>query len=211
MDARGTTMILPTGNNPINRSDDPRPPRGFTLIELILVMAILTIAVALVTPILSRFFGGRGLESEVNRFVALTRYGQSRAVSEGVPMMLWVDVRNGSYGLKQEPGYTDNDPKAVEYTVAEDLKIDIAKPNAVAPIAKSQTARVANGQGTRGGSKLPAIHFSPDGTVISATSVTGVSIQQGGNAPVWIGPSANRLSYEVQDQKNIIANANLRR
>jgi len=173
-------------------------------------MAILTIAVALITPVLSRFFGGRSVDSEVGRFVALTRYGQSRAVSEGVPTMLWIDVRNGSYGLKQEIGYTDNDPKAVEYTIADDLKIDIAKANAIAPVAKSQTARVANGQGTRAGNKLPAIHFSPEGTIISATSVTGVSIQQGDNAPVWIGPSANRLSYEVQDQKTISANANLR-
>ena len=208
MGALGPTMILRIGNHPNN---DPRPSRAFTLIELILVMAILTIAVALVTPILSRFFGGRGLESEVNRFVALTRYGQSRAVSEGVPMMLWIDVRNGSYGLKQEPGYTDNDPKAVEYTIAEDLKIDIAKANVIARVAKSQTARVANGQGTRSGNKLSAIHFSPEGTIVSATSVSGISIQQGDNRPVWIGPSANRLSYEVQDQKTITANANLRR
>ncbi|HEX4643983.1 MAG TPA: prepilin-type N-terminal cleavage/methylation domain-containing protein, partial [Verrucomicrobiae bacterium] len=105
-------MTSQTGNNPISRSNDARPRRAFTLIELILVMAVLTIAVALVTPILSRFFGGRSVDSEVSRFVALTRYGQSRAVSEGVPMMLWIDVRNGSYGLKQETGYTDNDPKA---------------------------------------------------------------------------------------------------
>jgi prepilin-type N-terminal cleavage/methylation domain-containing protein len=204
-------MISPTGNNPISRSSEPRSPQAFTLIELILVMAVLTIAVALITPVLSRFFGGRSVDSEVNRFVALTRYGQSRAVSEGVPMMLWIDVRNGSYGLKQEPGYTENDPKAVEYTVAEDLKIDIARANAVARVAKSQTARVVNGQGTRAGNKLPAIHFSPEGTIVSATSVTGVSIQQGDNSPVWIGPSASRLSYEVQDQKTIIANAILRR
>lgn len=211
MDDREATMISPTGNNPISRSSEPRSPQAFTLIELILVMAVLTIAVALITPVLSRFFGGRSVDSEVNRFVALTRYGQSRAVSEGVPMMLWIDVRNGSYGLKQEPGYTENDPKAVEYTVAEDLKIDIARANAVARVAKSQTARVVNGQGTRAGNKLPAIHFSPEGTIVSATSVTGVSIQQGDNSPVWIGPSASRLSYEVQDQKTIIANAILRR
>lgn len=203
-------MILRTGNNPIRRSNDPRHPPAFTLIELILVMAILTITVALVTPVLTRFFGGRGLDSEVSRFIALTHYGQSRAVSEGVPMMLWIDVRNGSYGLKQEPGYTDNDPKAVEYIVPEDLKIDVAKANAVMPIARSQTARVINGQGARSGNKTAAIHFSPEGTIISATSIAGVSIQQGDSRPVWIGPSANRLSYEVQDQKTITANAIVR-
>jgi prepilin-type N-terminal cleavage/methylation domain-containing protein len=211
MDDPEMKMILRIGNNPIRKSNDPRSSRAFTLIELILVMAILTIAVALVTPILSRFFGGRSVESEVTRFVALTRHGQSRAVSEGVPMMLWIDVRNGSYGLKQEPGYTDSDPKADEYTVAEGIKIDIAKANPVTRIAKSQTARVANGQGTRAGNKLPAVHFSPDGTIVSAMSVAGISFQEGDNSPVWIGPSASRLTYEVQDQKTITANAIARR
>src|SRR6185295_17984721 len=55
---------------------------GFTLIELILVMAILTIAVSITAPALSNFFHGRTLDSEARRMLALTRQGQSRAVSE---------------------------------------------------------------------------------------------------------------------------------
>src|SRR6266850_7624427 len=71
---------------------------GFTLIELILVMSLLIIAVGLSFPALQDFFRGRGLDSEARRFLSLVRYGQSRAVSEGIPMLLWVDAREGTYG-----------------------------------------------------------------------------------------------------------------
>src|SRR5437667_3469223 len=62
--------------------------RAFTLIELILVMALLVIVMAVSAPALSNFFRGRTLDSEARCFMSLTRYGQSRAVSEGIPMVL---------------------------------------------------------------------------------------------------------------------------
>lgn len=181
--------------------------QAFTLIELILVMALLVITISLVTPTVSKFFDGRTLDSEVGQFLALTHYGQSRAVSEGVPMILWIDTIKQAYGLKQEPGYADSDPKSVEYKLDSKLKIDFAKGLPVASIANSQTGRILNGQAGQTPGKLPAIHFSPEGTIVRATSVTGVSFQEGKQPAIWIGPSANQLSYEVQDQNTILANA----
>src|SRR5512135_2984890 len=78
---------------------------AFTLIELILVMAILTMAVAVTAPVLSHFFRGRALDSEARRLLSLTRDGQSRAVSEGVPVDLWINAEQASYGLEVEPSY----------------------------------------------------------------------------------------------------------
>src|SRR5689334_18148384 len=63
-----------------SRSVHWRPKRAFTLIELILVMALLAIVMAVSAPALSNFMRGRTLDSEARRFVSLTRYGQSRAV-----------------------------------------------------------------------------------------------------------------------------------
>jgi type II secretion system protein H len=62
--------------------------RAFTLIELILVMTILLVVMAVAFPSLRGFFRGRNLDSEARRILALTRYGQSRAVAEGVPVVL---------------------------------------------------------------------------------------------------------------------------
>src|SRR5262245_158113 len=87
---------------------------AFTLIELILVMTVLTIAVSLTAPALANFFRGRSLDSEARKLLALTRFGQSRAVSEGIPMELWLDATRGAYGLEAEPSYETTDPKAQE-------------------------------------------------------------------------------------------------
>src|SRR5207249_1124035 len=73
--------------------------RAFTLIELILVMALLAVVLAISAPSLSRFFRSRSLDSEARRFMALTRAAQSRAVSEGVPMVLWLATKEHAYGL----------------------------------------------------------------------------------------------------------------
>ena len=86
---------------------------AITLIELTLVMALLLIVFGVALPSLKGFFRGRSLDSEARRFLSLTRYGQSRAVSEGVPMILWMRPRQGTYGLEQEPGYSEVDRKAV--------------------------------------------------------------------------------------------------
>src|SRR5262245_45532100 len=113
-------MTLRTGNYR-TRSDNGRQLAAFTLVELILVMAILMIVLGVACPSLLDFFCGRNLDSEARRFLSLTRYGQSRAVSEGVPMLLWVSPRDGMYGLQTQPGYTDTDPKAVEFNLDKDL------------------------------------------------------------------------------------------
>src|SRR6184192_239420 len=72
------------------------PLSAFTLIELILVMTILTIAISVTAPALANFFRGRSLDSEARRLLALTRQGQSRAVSEGLPMELWIDASHSA-------------------------------------------------------------------------------------------------------------------
>src|SRR5262245_60257146 len=75
---------------------------AFTLIELILVMAILTIAVSITAPALANFFHGRVLDSEARRLLAATRAAQSRAISEGVPVSLWFDSSQNEYGIEAD-------------------------------------------------------------------------------------------------------------
>jgi Tfp pilus assembly protein FimT len=148
-----------------------------------LVLMLLIIVVSLIVPSLEKFFGGRTLDAEVRQFVSLTHYAQSRAVSEGVPMVLWVDPAARTYGLEQEAGYNDGDPKAVDYSLGEGVTMSLG--NNASKVTK------------RG--KLTGLHFSPDGNVITATSVAGVSFQSGKDTPVWVMPSANGLSYEVHN------------
>jgi type II secretory pathway pseudopilin PulG len=83
----------------------PRQPSAFSLLELVVVMVLLTTAVALLMPNVSGFFRGRRLDDEARRLWALTRYAQEVAIAQAVPVAVWVDPQTGEYGLEAEPGY----------------------------------------------------------------------------------------------------------
>src|SRR5690349_9721534 len=93
----GQVCNLPAGGSP------PRLPangaRAFTLVELILVLVLLAITASLVGTNMGSFFRGRALNFEARRMLSLAHYAQSRAVSEGVPMVLWVNPSTATYGL----------------------------------------------------------------------------------------------------------------
>ena len=166
--------------------------RGFTLIEMILVMALLVVVLSYAAPSLSHFFRGRNLDSEARRFLALTRYGQSRAVAEGIPMWLWVNPNLGRYGLKAQTGYaTDQDRKAKEFQVAQDLQLDVSL--ATVTLQTNFWTLAPRVKVNEWG-----IWFLPDG-FISDTSLNRILLRETrANDAVWIVQSANRLQYEIQ-------------
>src|SRR5438045_7956153 len=97
--------------------------KAFTLIELILVMTILAIAVSITAPALASFFRARTLDSEARRLLSLTRQGQSRAASEGVPMDLWIDSQQKKFGLEADASF-GTDPKPIELTIDPGMQIE---------------------------------------------------------------------------------------
>ncbi len=197
--ARGTRDACDTaGETPALRSarlrravpqDSGLLSRAFTLVELILVMAMLMIVLGVAFPSLQGFFRGRNLDSEARRFLSLTRYGQSRAVSEGVPMLLWVSSRDRMYGLQVQTGYTDLDQKAVEFNLDKDVEVEAITPQVT---LRGQAAQLSlPGMGV-----VPAIRFTPDG-FIGETSIESIVFRQGNEDQIWITQSTNRLRYEI--------------
>src|ERR1039458_7370732 len=98
---------------------------AFTLIELILVLALLVIITSIAAPAMSRFIRGRALDSEARRLIALMHAAQSRAVSEGMPMMLWADEKAGGYGVEAETSGQNGDTKAAELTVDSAFRMSV--------------------------------------------------------------------------------------
>ncbi|MEI6392200.1 MAG: prepilin-type N-terminal cleavage/methylation domain-containing protein [Verrucomicrobiota bacterium] len=176
--------------------------RGFTLIELILVMALLTIVISLTAPKLSRFFHGRTLDSEARRLLALTRSGQSRAVSEGVPMDLWVDAGQGTFGLEAEPSYETSDPKAVDFTLDSGLQLEVVNKTVVAPANTMNRGRQASIASTPRvnlvHASLPTIRFLPDGS-ISESSPQMLHLTSGDGGSLWLAQSRDALNYEIRN------------
>ena len=182
---------------PSGRWQERRRCRGaFTLIELILVMALLAIVLAISAPSLSRFFRSRSLDSEARRFMALTRAAQSRAVSEGVPMVVWLETQSRSYGLNADKSFVENDSKAESFSVDDSLVVEVR--HSADAIAASQASQFKNEKLDTG--NLYTLRFNPDGFV-SASSPEVVVFRQKDNAELWVAQSRNHLNYEIQAGK----------
>jgi len=149
---------------------------------MVLVMALLVAAVSVSAPMLSSFFRGRTLDSEARRLLSLTHAGQSRAISEGRPMLLWVDVSEQAYGLEQETAAQTSDPKAESFSTAEYLRLDAVNGPPVAV----------------GNRRLPAIRFLPDGS-IDESSPSALRIVGADGSTLWLVEAANHLGYEIQN------------
>jgi len=176
-----------------------RRSQGFTLIELILVMVLLAVVIAISAPSLSRFFRSRGLESEARRFMALTRHAQSRAVSEGVPMVLWLETKQRAYGLRADKSFVqEEDPQAQQFAVDETLQVEVRLSSDA--LSASQRSQFKNEKRTTSG--LYTLRFNPDGFV-SASSPEVVAFRQKDNGELWVAQSRNRLNYEIQVSKQI--------
>ena len=167
----------------IQRFNDSTHRSAFTLVELILVLALLVIATSLAAPALSNFVRGRALDSEARRLAALMHAGQSRAVSEGMPMMLWIDEKTGNYGLEAETSGQNGDPKAENLTLDSTLQIAVQNVGAATPV----TFR-----------NLPALRFLADGTV-DENSPQVLKMTDSAGFSRWLGLNSGRTGYEIRD------------
>jgi type II secretion system protein H len=197
-------MTSRTGNRRSERRTAPAA-RAFTLVELLLVMAILVVVVGLALPSLGGFFRGRTVDSEARRLLALMRQAQSRAVFEGVPMRLWVDGKSRCYGLEEEPGYSDLDTKAVEFTVHEDLGLEFTNPKPAPLTTASATAKEAAkailARSRSPHRTLPAIRFLPDGS-LDENSPPALRVYDRNGGELWLSQAEDRLNYEIRSRTN---------
>jgi type II secretion system protein H len=160
-----------------------RGRRAFTLIELMLVLALLVIVTSLAAPAMANFIRGRAMDSEARRLFALMHAAQSRAVSEGMPMMLWVDEKQYAYGLSAETTGLAGDPNAENLTVDSTLQITVLTVGLNAPTTFKN---------------LPAIRFLADGTVDENSPQT-LQLTDSAGVSRWLIESRNHTGYEISD------------
>lgn len=158
---------------------------GFTLIELILIMALLVIITSIAAPAMANFVRGRALDSEARRLYALMHAAQSRAVSEGMPMMLWVDQKQGRYGLSEETPGKNGDPDAENLSVDSTLEIAVLNTGPGTPTTFNN---------------VPAIKFLPDGT-IDENSPQTLQLTDANGFSRWLTETRERTGYDVNDTK----------
>jgi Tfp pilus assembly protein FimT len=134
---------------------------------------------------MANFIRGRALDAEARRLMALMHAGQSRAVSEGMPMVLWLDEKQGAYGLQAETTGQTGDPKAETLSVDSTLQIAVLNAGLGAPTTFNN---------------LPAIRFLPDGTVDENSPQT-LQLTDSAGISRWLIESRNRTGYEISNTK----------
>ena len=171
-----------------------RAARAFTLVELIVVMVLLLIVASMVAPRMSSFFRGRALSSEARRMLSLINYAQSRAVAEGVPVLLWIDPASSTYGLEVQTGHTGNDSRQQIFTAEPTLTLEAAG-NDEMNVSEQEDEQLGLPE------NMPAIRFNPDG-FFDEGSVSKIVIRQGDEGALEIVPTANRLGHEIRPATN---------
>jgi type II secretion system protein H len=91
---------------PIHRTKHFR--RGFTLLELVLVMVIACVLLAMIAPSFTNWSRGSQLRDAADNFVAITRYARDRAVTDRAICRLNIDPQAGTYALTMQTDNGDN-------------------------------------------------------------------------------------------------------
>ena len=167
-------------------------------------MTILAIAVSFTAPALANFFRGRSIDYEARRLLALTRQGQSRAVSEGLPMELWFDPSSSTYGLEAEPSYETVDSRAITFPLDSQMQIEFPDQSNGAhfgTLGSVSSASPADSTHASNHPNLTKIRFLPDGSIAENSPQTLHVIGRDGMS-IWLMLSRNRLNYEIRARNN---------
>lgn len=150
---------------------------GFTLFELLLVLALMAIVVSMAAPSFSAFGRGRDAEYAASRFVALTHWARSQAISEGATYRISIDSigRKWAVEIQKQGSFEAASMSGSPYSLPENVNIS------------TDAARVDG---------FPAIVFEPTGRTTTGT----VTISGASGDPIVIGCKNAAGVYAIQNE-----------
>jgi type II secretion system protein H len=174
----------------MRRSDPTLRPEAFTLVELVLVMALLCVILAIAAPSLSRSMHGRNLIQEATRLLALTDFARDEATSKGVPMVVWVNQETGQFGVRAKSGYEDAGARSKQFTLADGIRFDALT------VATGTASFTGNADSKQYPGESEAVEYAPDGTIDPASD-TAVRLVDQSNSTVGIEQATDAWGYEI--------------
>ena len=134
-----------------------RQARGFTLIELVLVMVLLATILAIGMPAMSGFWTRSRSRDAATQLLAMTQYARARAAADVRPFRLNFNLQNNSYWV------TAGDPATNEYS---EIASEMGRPIMLPEGMRLELLRQSAGRAQQGES---VIDFYPNGRADVAT------------------------------------------
>lgn len=172
-----------------------RKQEGFTLLELILVMVLLTGVMAVVAPSLSGFFRSAALDEEGRRMLSVIEMTRREAIANGFPTQLWLDAEKGLYGMRELQGVQADVLPGVDEKKPLGKRIYRMPPELV--IELNDTSLFA--------STIASIIYHPDGQ-LDVSSLLGFFIKnkRKEDQKIQIARSFNGLRFEIRKGNEMV-------
>lgn len=127
--------------------------RGFSLIELVIVLALVGLSISLVTPSFSRFYDAVEIKAAAKKIAGVLRYTRAEAVQKGVVYQVLLDTEGRELRVEAVETAQNKDLERFEEKV---VKRKVPLPEGI----QVKDVQIASGQES---SPLPAVEFYPTG------------------------------------------------
>ncbi len=164
--ARNRRMMLLTG----------KEEKGFSLIEMMVVLAIIALVVGMSLPYFGRFTGGNALRASTRQISSLIYTARSLAITHRKPYAVTFDVMEGDVAVK-DAGSSELVEK--QYHLPETISLE--HPEGADPV----------------GFKDDRIVFTPTGGVSGETGTLWLKDRKGNTAQITVHQSTGRLKVEL--------------
>jgi len=165
--------------------------RNFTLLELIIVLAMLATIMGMVAPQLSNFLKGRTITEQANSVLALIKYARREAISQARPVEVWYSPTNNKYGLRICEGFAVEDEDGLSFNLPEGIVFELED--------KPQQLMNTSDQ--------IIIQYNCDGTLNREYSLESFAIKnRNSHDTIYIQRSANNIDYQNRSESELLQN-----
>ena len=107
---------MPAGRRPVRR------PRGFSLLEVLLVVGLIAVASVLAAAVISGGFDRLALQSTAKELAAQLRYTRTQAIASGAPQRFVIDPQARTWQAPNGRHGTIPDQLEIEFTGAREVQ-----------------------------------------------------------------------------------------